>query len=592
MTRILLLLICLLLLTPGSQACYILFLSNGQQVMVANHEDWFARDAAMKINPPTSNRYGSVTFTFLSEGWAQGGMNEHGLFFDAAYTPFQEVTFEDATDNPTFYLWQRLLDKCKNVDEALRLIKKYKIPELAEAHIMVADATGHAVIVGVDHGRLAIKPFENHYLLQTNFNPWQPELSDEQDFWRYQKTREELSTNNEVSLEHLRNILEQTRQDSLTAYSNIYDLKNKTIVTYNKGHFEKPIAISLPQLFDHGECMMPIDVLETNASAWENCDQLGIRSTTLTGKVTNQKTGEPVPYANIGLVDRNIGTLSDPDGSFEIVIPNAYLEESLMCSSIGYETSEIRLSQLNSSSPYHSVVMKPSVTVLKEIIVKPKGRLKVDRLGWMGGKDGVLPLDTIQGGGTVAMLLQAEEVPAFVSKLQVRLMYNSKDTLTLRLHFYDYDSTTGAPGKELLDHEILLTETKRYGWLRFDLSDENIVITSQPFFVGFEWIEDRHKRKEMVAGLREWHNWKREQHEGGNSRVEAIPTGEGKVQYKYHGNMMDWPGFKQLPPFTGLMVMTGKTRKTEKFRTFERKTSFGPWIELNSTLNAVVTVAY
>jgi hypothetical protein len=56
--------------------------------------------------------------------------------------------------------------------------------------------------------------------------------------------------------------------------------------------------------------------------------------------------------------------------------------------------------------------------------------------------------------------------------------------------------------------------------------------------------------------------------------------------------MMDWPGFRELPPFTGLMVETGKLEKSQTLRTFERKTSFGRWNELNSTLNAVVTVSY
>ena len=50
--------------------------------------------------------------------------------------------------------------------------------------------------------------------------------------------------------------------------------------------------------------------------------------------------------------------------------------------------------------------------------------------------------------------------------------------------------------------------------------------------------------------------------------------------------MMDWPGFKTLPPFTGLMVETGKHSETENLITFERKTSFGQWTENPSTLNA------
>ncbi len=56
--------------------------------------------------------------------------------------------------------------------------------------------------------------------------------------------------------------------------------------------------------------------------------------------------------------------------------------------------------------------------------------------------------------------------------------------------------------------------------------------------------------------------------------------------------MIDWPGFTKLPPFTGLMVETGKRAETETLLTFERQTSFGQWTETASTLNAVITIVY
>ncbi len=62
--------------------------------------------------------------------------------------------------------------------------------------------------------------------------------------------------------------------------------------------------------------------------------------------------------------------------------------------------------------------------------------------------------------------------------------------------------------------------------------------------------------------------------------------------YKYHGNMMNWPGFHELPPWTSLMVQSGKNERTKALKTFERKTSFGEWKEKDSTLNAVVQISY
>ncbi len=57
-------------------ACFILFMNDGEKALVANHEDWFTKDAAIKINIPQPSKFGSVVLTFQHEGWAQGGMNE------------------------------------------------------------------------------------------------------------------------------------------------------------------------------------------------------------------------------------------------------------------------------------------------------------------------------------------------------------------------------------------------------------------------------------------------------------------------------------------------------------------------------------
>ena len=206
----------------------------------------------------------------------------------------------------------------------------------------------------------------------------------------------------------------------------------------------------------------------------------------------------------------------------------------------------------------------------------------------MGGRDGVLPFDTAQGGGAVALLVEAPSQSLFVEKLQVRLMYNSKDSLKFRFHIYSYDSVKGIPGEELLSKEIMLPGDKKFGWLRYDLAKHKIALSAKRFCIGFEWIDDRQTREQLLAGLKEWEAWKKEEFKKGNPKVSIEQSGH----YKYKGNMMDWPGFSKLPPFAGLMVETGKHEKTTALKTFERKTSFGEWKEISSTLNAVITVSY
>ena len=592
--RTIVLLILSLLFSYSADACFILFLKDEHNILVANHEDWFANDAAIKINPPIQGRYGSVIFTFLTEGWAQGGMNEKGLFFDAAHTPYQDISFGRDKTTPKNYPWQEILDKAATVREALEILNHYALPELSEATVMLGDATGDAAIIGVHNNEMDIRPLDGRYLIQTNFNRWHPELNNEPKCERYQEAEQIMSGGPNVNVTTMRNILEQTHQDSLTVYSNIYDLKNRTIYTYNKRNFREAIITTLPDIFKYGECFFSLDSLSRNHSYVDNCQPLGEKFFRVMGKVTDDK-GMPLPYANIGLYEKNIGTLSDPDGTFEITLPASSSNDSLIFSSVGYETKKIAVNGLELSKSPYNIRLTSAAILLDEVTVSDKKlKSKILRLGWMGGKDGILPLDTVMGGGAVALLVEAPRAPFYIEKLQLRLMYNSKDTIKFRFHIYEFDSINRKPGKDLLNREIILTEEKKFGWLRFDISHENIIVNKRKICIGFEWIDDRQYRMGMINGLRQWELWKKEQFALGNKKVEYISPKSGDVggYYKYHGNMMDWPGFKTLPPFTGLMVETGKHSETENLLTFERKTSFGQWTENPSTLNAVITIVY
>ena len=39
------------------------------------------------------------------------------------------------------------------------------------------------------------------------------------------------------------------------------------------------------------------------------------------GKLLEQSSRNPIPYANIGIVNTSVGTISNADGSFSITVP-------------------------------------------------------------------------------------------------------------------------------------------------------------------------------------------------------------------------------------------------------------------------------
>lgn len=50
----------------------------------------------------------------------------------------------------------------------------------------------------------------------------------------------------------------------------------------------------------------------------------------------SESTREPIEYASIGVVNRNLGTVADTLGNFSLSIPPEFINDSIRISSIGY----------------------------------------------------------------------------------------------------------------------------------------------------------------------------------------------------------------------------------------------------------------
>jgi len=302
----------------------------------------------------------------------------------------------------------------------------------------------------------------------------------------------------------------------------------------------------------------------------------------------------PIPYVNIGIINKSAGTLTDPDGSFYLRVPKSLESDTIIFSAVGFKARHIPVLYLSTGRDYEIKLEEKPIT-LSELEVTGIKNFKSRRLGWMRGKDGTLPVDSAQGGACATLLLEAPGAPSYIEKVYLRILYNTKDTIRFRLRIFDVDSLTGAPGIDLIEKDVFITEQKRIGWIKADISDLNIEIPKKKFYLGFEWIEDRQNRDSLISSLQDWEKWKQDQYLKGDEN--AVPDtvfidDKMTISYRYNGNMMNWPGFQKMPPWTGLVVDDEKRSGNEDFVTYERKMSFGKWHKSESVLNAVLVVSY
>jgi uncharacterized protein with HEPN domain len=253
--RSILLIILGLAINDLSFGCTIFTSSSSTAVFAGNNEDMCTTNTEIHLIPSGKGGYGRIFWGFIGDENYQGGMNEHGLFFDGAGIP--EISITTSNNLPEFegrYVMETILEKCATVDEAIDILKKYSLSHLQYSHNLIADATGDAAIIEWGNtGLKIIRKGDKDYLIATNFNICESSNA-RNECQRYNIAENILSTE-APSIKSFEKALSLTQQEGpfCTVYSNICDLKNKKVYLYNFHNFAINSEIDLIDELKKGE---------------------------------------------------------------------------------------------------------------------------------------------------------------------------------------------------------------------------------------------------------------------------------------------------------------------------------------------------
>lgn len=212
---------------------------------------------------------------------------------------------------------------------------------------------------------------------------------------------------------------------------------------------------------------------------------------TLEGQVHNARTGEPVPFATLGVVGRNIGTVADEQGHYILRFPAAPTD-TLIITSVGFLRTAVAPAALVAGQ--RAFVLTPQEQALPDVVVERKpvrpallgrNKEKGDVL-WTAGSSGKETVDDEWGWELGAVLTPKR--PAYLDAFHVYLATNTYQQLRFRLNLYTLEQ--GRPGRALLSQDVQLTCTdKQRGWLTVDLSSYGIKLEAQPVVATIQWLQ-------------------------------------------------------------------------------------------------------
>jgi hypothetical protein len=90
---------------------------------------------------------------------------------------------------------------------------------------------------------------------------------------------------------------------------------------------------------------------------------------TISGKVTDAETKEPLPFASIWIKSKTIGTVTNAQGDFDFHIPAEFRNDTLVISMLGFKDFESVVSSLHVDEPL-AIALENSLVVLNELVVR------------------------------------------------------------------------------------------------------------------------------------------------------------------------------------------------------------------------------
>ncbi len=207
----------------------------------------------------------------------------------------------------------------------------------------------------------------------------------------------------------------------------------------------------------------------------------------INGTVYNAGNQKPVEFVNIGIPGKNIGTVSDPTGHFQLAISNEFDNDTLVFSCIGFQAYKVKVSDLKMAKT-QNVQLHEKTTQLTEVLIKPRKfaerRLGVTAKGTKmtaGFKDNNL--------GYECGIMMHNRKTAFLKEVNVNIAQSLYDSIHYRLNVYRIGK--GKTFENVLDSPIYvkLGKSEIKDKISINLEHLNLVLEGD-FLVTLEHIKE------------------------------------------------------------------------------------------------------
>ncbi len=217
---------------------------------------------------------------------------------------------------------------------------------------------------------------------------------------------------------------------------------------------------------------------------------------TLKGMVKSAAQQEAIPYVNIGIKKKNIGTASKLYGTFSLTLKEENRQDTLTFSAVGYQEVSLPIAVIlaNQTSEFF---LSEKTTALQEVVIRsktPKTRKfgTTSRNPFLYGSAETVHSDDIS---ELAKHIGLNNKPSEILSATVYLRSVKRDSATFRINLYKPEA--GMPGERLIEKSIIKRLPLNQGWVTIPLEPYGIVVEDD-FFLGIEYLPEHSQYEKYI----------------------------------------------------------------------------------------------
>lgn len=218
-----------------------------------------------------------------------------------------------------------------------------------------------------------------------------------------------------------------------------------------------------------------LTILTSNLISQKKCQGVLLDSLTL----------EAIEFANVGIIGKGVGTVTNEKGEFNFEVPDSLLKCPVKISMIGYKSKALSVDAFDNQkkiklAPISNVLEEVKVTAKKSVSKIIGNQTKTESIT-AGFKKNNL-------GAEMGIKLNIKKPKTYLKTFYLNIVRNEIEKPIFRLNVYSVNEK-GYPKDNLLTQNIIIEPKEKIGFIELDLKPYNIYVDDD-VIISIEWIKD------------------------------------------------------------------------------------------------------